>query len=121
MATNLPTPPRTHPSSIPHDIPLSSPLAGPSKRRRSASPLSLPIGSRKKLKHDKKYTSASNSQATASSSHDVIDLTMDTDEELKALSGKGKKRAKGKKPLKMVSFGKDYFELFDSDEDHSYA
>jgi hypothetical protein len=113
LPTNLPTPPQTQPSTLASPPRLAGRL---SKRRRSLSPTIVP---RKRVKPDGNASSTRSKSplhAMVSScvSHEIIDLSMDSDEEDKA---KGKGRAMEKKPVRAISLGKDYFELFDSDED----
>ena len=124
--SNLPTPPQTQNSPIPsvsNDNPFPSSLAGPSKlkRRHSLSPYSLPTLSRKRAKlHTNGLSTPSTSQSTASSlkvRREVIDLSLDSDDEKVAAVKKGRSKGKEKKAVRMVSLGDDHYELFDSDED----
>lgn len=127
LPTNLPTPPLTQPSKrhhdLPQDIPPLSPLAARlSKRRRSPSPT---IVLHKRMKPDgnselTRLRVGSTLQATGSSScapHEIIDLSLDSDEDDKVIATREKGCMKEKKQVRAISLGENYLELFDSDED----
>jgi len=127
LPINLPTPPLTQPSKRHHDlsqdIPLLSPLATRlSKRCRSPSP-TIVLHKRMKLDGNPSSTRlqvGSTSQATGSSSrapHEIIDLSLDSDEDDKGIATREKGCMKEKKQVRAISLGENYLELFDSDED----
>ena len=57
------------------------------------------------------------SESSSRVHHEIIDLSLDSDEDDKAIAGKEKGRVKEKKPVQEILLGENYFELFDSDSD----